>query len=427
MQIQNYMPMWLNLRARFVIEGGRLRMDHIEIDSDGAKTVASGDLDLSSWPEQSYGVGSRVQFARMSDIFFSEQNWDLTGDGDVTGTFHLFKGGHDLAARSGVRWPPSTNTGSRAFRALSSGAATASTSGMRGPNSSGGTPSSPSRLSRSARKSGRRRASTPATRTWTSRSCQTSSSFPGFAFAGSATGRNLLEWPIGRFRESRGDGEFAIDPPAGTTTMRASLASARAADPDHSGHEWGPFAPHVLPAHLPIGASGSYRFDADQLQVNSSRFATEKTHVAFEGETAWGDPASFAFRVTSSDWQESDQVLAGILTDFGARTGPVAFGGRGEFDGVMTGSLPQAPRRRGLQRRRHAGLGHAVGRRQRTDCGRKQLCHGHRRDRAARRLGDSRRRPLLARLSPARRRRGARRTHPRLAARPRLVAARVRD
>ena len=30
-------------------------------------------------------------------------------------------------------------------------------------------------------------------------------------------------------------------------------------------------------------------------------------------------------------------MLAGILTDFGSRTGPVAFGGRGEFDGVMTG------------------------------------------------------------------------------------------
>ena len=30
-------------------------------------------------------------------------------------------------------------------------------------------------------------------------------------------------------------------------------------------------------------------------------------------------------------------MLAGIMTDFGSRTGPVAFGGRGEFDGVMTG------------------------------------------------------------------------------------------
>src|SRR5207247_6390835 len=32
-----------------------------------------------------------------------------------------------------------------------------------------------------------------------------------------------------------------------------------------------------------------------------------------------------------------DRVLAGIITDFGSPTGPVAFGGRGGFDGVMTG------------------------------------------------------------------------------------------
>jgi hypothetical protein len=40
-------------------------------------------------------------------------------------------------------------------------------------------------------------------------------------------------------------------------------------------------------------------------------------------------------------------VLAGILTDFGSRTGPVPFGGRGEFDGVMTGAF-RSPRIEGL-------------------------------------------------------------------------------
>ena len=48
------------------------------------------------WPEQSYDFESRVQFSRMNDIFFSDQGWDLTGVGDVTGKFSLFKGGHDL-------------------------------------------------------------------------------------------------------------------------------------------------------------------------------------------------------------------------------------------------------------------------------------------------------------------------------------------
>src|SRR5258708_23028563 len=41
------------------------------------------------------------------------------------------------------------------------------------------------------------------------------------------------------------------------------------------------------------------------------------------------------FHVTSLDWQESDRVLAGIMTAFGAPTGAIDIGGRGEFDGVM--------------------------------------------------------------------------------------------
>ena len=69
----------------------------------------------------------------------------------------------------------------------------------------------------------------------------------------------------------------------------------------------------------------------------NGRFATERTHVVFDGVTAWGGESKFQFHVTSADWQESDQVLAGLLTDFGARTGPVAVAGRGEFDGSMTG------------------------------------------------------------------------------------------
>jgi translocation and assembly module TamB len=41
------------------------------------------------------------------------------------------------------------------------------------------------------------------------------------------------------------------------------------------------------------------------------------------------------FHVTSLDWQESDRVLAGIITAFGSPTGAVPIGGYGEFDGVM--------------------------------------------------------------------------------------------
>ena len=99
-QIQNYKPMWANLRARFRLDGPHVDLDRIEIDSDGARTLARGSVELGkNWPEQSYDFESRLQFPRMGDIFFSDQNWNLTGDGDVTGRFHLFKGGHDVSGR----------------------------------------------------------------------------------------------------------------------------------------------------------------------------------------------------------------------------------------------------------------------------------------------------------------------------------------
>ena len=82
----------------FVIDGPHVELDRIEFDTDGAKTVARGSVELGKrWPEQSYDFESRVQFPRMNDIFFADQNWDLTGDGDVIGRFRLFKGGHDLS------------------------------------------------------------------------------------------------------------------------------------------------------------------------------------------------------------------------------------------------------------------------------------------------------------------------------------------
>ncbi len=39
--------------------------------------------------------------------------------------------------------------------------------------------------------------------------------------------------------------------------------------------------------------------------------------------------------MTSTDWQESDRVLAGIMTAFGSPTTAVAVGGYGQFDGTM--------------------------------------------------------------------------------------------
>ena len=65
------------------------------------------------------------------------------------------------------------------------------------------------------------------------------------------------------------------------------------------------------------------------VELTPGRFATEQTYVEFEGRTAYGERSRIPFHVTSADWQESDRVLAGILTAFGRRSSAGAVGGYG--------------------------------------------------------------------------------------------------
>ncbi len=337
--IQNYVPFSAGMKARFVIDGPRIHLDRIEIDSDGAKTVASGDVDFAHWPEQTYQFKSRVQFARMRQLFFKDETWELAGDGDVNGTFHLFKGGHDLAGTfastmlgvndyrfpalyGSLHWTPKlfdvTNAGAKPFGG--DGRFTYSMQPLGSP----------------VRPTARFEAGFAGVDL---ASFTDFEQLKGLRFAGSADGDHVvLEWPLGRFAERRGRGHLVVTPPAGVQAMTAAaLDAARAADRAHGLHEWGPFAPIPLPRHLPVAGELTYRFDPGQVYIEPSRFATQHTDLTFQGSTAWGDRSRLAFHVTSNDWQESDQLLAGLMTDFGAPRRAVAFGGRGEFDGMMTG------------------------------------------------------------------------------------------
>jgi TamB, inner membrane protein subunit of TAM complex len=336
-RIQDYAPMGAAFDAHFVIDGSRLALDRIDIETDGARTSGSGIVDLAHWPEQTYQVRSRVQFPRMREIFFAKEAWVLAGAGDFTGTFHLFKGGHDLAGNftspmAGLydyRFPElygSLHWTRKAFEVANAG------SRFLGGQAKFDFSISP--LGEKTKPNGRFDAS------YANVDMAQVSDFyrlTGIRLAGRGSGSNLLEWPMGRFGEHRGGGQLVVTPPGGVDMMPPTLDEARAADPDHSRHEWGPFAPLPLPDHVPIAGELNYRFGTDTVDIAPSRFVTEKTHVSFAGTTSWGDASSFQFHVTSRDWQESDLVLAGILTDFGSHTGPVAFGGRGEFDGAMSG------------------------------------------------------------------------------------------
>jgi hypothetical protein len=339
--IQNYVPMWLDFKARFAIDGSQVRLTKVDLDTDGARTVAAGSVDFDHWPEQTYELQSRVNFPRMRELFFANQNWKLSGDSDFNGVFHLFKGGHDLAGTfssaeagvSGYRFPSlygSLHWTRKLFEVTDAG------SQLYGGDGRFNFSIKP--LGSTDRPVGRFEV------TYGKVDLARLSDVFGFAgtrFAGSASGRNLLEWPMGRFGERRGDGDVVVVSPPGVTTMNASLPEVH--DSDRLA-EWGPFAPSPL-GDLPVSGDVEYRFGPDRVDVDRGRFATQQTSVVFSGSTGWGNESlsSFRFHVVSGDWQESDQVLAGILTDFGSRTRPVTFGGRGEFDGELTGPL-RAPR-----------------------------------------------------------------------------------
>jgi hypothetical protein len=345
-RIQDFLPMWVNMKADFVIDGPHIRLGRIDFDTDGAKSVARGEVDFSNWPNQSYNVQSRVNFPRMRQLFFKDETWDLTGDGDFTGIFRLTKGqGHDLSGRftsdlAGVntyRFPSlygSLHWTPEAFDVWNAGS-----------KFSGGD----ARFTYGIKPLGRKnqRPTHHFDSTLTNVDLQQFTDFqqlPGLRFAGAASLHNVLDWPAGHFADHRGDGRLVVTPLPGQLPrgpMTASLAAARAADAAHSRHEWGPFAPVPLPAHLPVSGELTYRYSPDDVTIDTGRFATERTYVTFDGTTAWGDRSRLPFHVTSSDWQESDQVLVGIIQDFGASAHVVSFGGRGEFDGVMTGAFRQ--------------------------------------------------------------------------------------
>lgn len=279
--IQDYLPMWANMHAWFTIDKGRVNLQRIDLQTDGATSVATGYVDFGHWPEQTYEVKSRVHFPRMREIFFGHETWRVSGDADFSGTFHLFKGGHDLhgtfasdlagvndyrfpSLYGSLRWTPASfqvwNAGSKFY----GGAATFTYS-----IAPLGSPVRPTQRFDA---------------TYTDVDVAAFTDFEqlaGLRLAGRASGRNTLEWPSGRFAEHRGDGRVVVAPPPGVSPMSGSLDAARAADASHTRHEWGPFAPAPLPAHLPIAGELTYRFDPGTIDVDRSRFSTERTDVAF--------------------------------------------------------------------------------------------------------------------------------------------------
>jgi translocation-and-assembly-module (TAM) inner membrane subunit TamB-like protein len=338
-KIQSYEPFRTDMQSRFSIDKGIVHFSRIDLLSDGARSVVDGDVDLGHWPEQLYKVRSQIDFATQKEIFFHGQNFKATGTGDFTGTFHLFKGGRELKGsfvspvagvtlagktwrfpdlRGDVVWVPEHLDIVNAKSQLYGG--TAAFDYKMGPFGTG------------------KHANAVWDVAYKNVDLARLTDFleiQGIRLTGRATGRNRLEWPLGRWGEKRGSGEINAQPPAGIATLARELDPAAVAERDALPKEAGPFNGRAPLGYVPIAGHIAYSLDPEWITLGKSWSATPGTFVEFEGITAYGERSKIPFHVTSLDWQESDRVLAGIMTAFGSSTGAVPIGGHGQFDGVM--------------------------------------------------------------------------------------------
>ena len=338
-QIKDFKPMRTDMRVKYKIDGSVVRLPEILLDNDGAHSVVNGYVDFGHWPEMVYNVDSRLDLWRMRELYFPKESWRTRGEMHFVGTFHVFDGGHLLEGnftsplayvntlafpglRGSLAWEPHRFEVSNATASFCGGEARfrflmAPLSDPR-----------------------------PGMATWTVdyRDLDLSRlsgmlNLRGVQMLGLASGDNVLEWPLGRFSDHRGSGRLAVVPPSG----RAVLGPAATPEEDaiHALEpSYGP--PRDLsrfPAPTPIGGELIYRFDPEWVEVAPSHVATERTYLEFDGRTAYGDRSQFSFYARSADWQESDRLLAGVLTAFGSSTGVITVGGWGEFRGTMSRSF----------------------------------------------------------------------------------------
>lgn len=348
---QQYLPFRIDMSSSFTLDGGLVKFDRIDLDSTGAKTQLVGTVDLGQWPEQTYTMKSTIDFPTQKAIWFGNEKFTVTGVGEFTGTFHMFK--EQLADR--------TRTG----RELK-GSFTAPVTGVnayRFGNLKGDVLWTPDKLlvdnasaslyGGDARFSylmlmGQNGARTQNTFDASYRNVDLTrfSDFlelDGLRFAGRATGHNLLQWPLGLWSDHHGNGEVHIAAPESVQVMTKDLPTADIEQRYARPKAFGPFTAQLPEEPVPVGGDITYRFDRDAIDVEPSRIATADTYVEMEGRTAYGDQSRMPFHVSSADWQASDRLFAAVLTAFGSRTGAIQVGGYGTFDGVMLNSF-RSPR-----------------------------------------------------------------------------------
>ena len=347
--IQNYVPMRADMSTTFRIVDGKILLDRIDLQTDGAQTQLTGVVDAANWPEQIYRIKSKIDFPTEKGIWFAHDTFTVAGTADFTGTFHLFKeqlpNGRTRTGRELKGDFVSALAGVNAYRFGDlRGSVLWVPEKMEVTNATATLYGGDSKFSYKMAPLGV--AGMPAVATFDAQYANVDLTeftdfleLKGIRLAGRATGRNLLEWPLGKYARHRGNGELHVDAPPGTELMSARIPIERIEAQERLGRLWGPFD-NTLPAEpIPVAATIAYAFDPDGMDIGPSRFATTNSYVEFDGHTAYGDNSRIPFHVSSADWQESDRLLAGLMTAFGNPTNAMPIAGYGTFDGVMLNSF----------------------------------------------------------------------------------------
>ena len=94
--IQNHLPMWGDFKA-----GSSWMARTCTCRASTSTPTAPRRRRRATWISRTgptcVDVKSRVHFPRMREIFFTDEKWRLTGDGDFTGMFRLYDRGHNLS------------------------------------------------------------------------------------------------------------------------------------------------------------------------------------------------------------------------------------------------------------------------------------------------------------------------------------------
>ncbi|MGE0815040.1 MAG: translocation/assembly module TamB domain-containing protein [Vicinamibacterales bacterium] len=338
--IQQYEPMWATFATDFAVRDGKVQLTGMTFDGDGVQMRGEGTVDPANFPETTVRITSRHQLPRTRAIFYAKDTFALHGEGDFTGTVHKFTGGYEVKGdfvspevgyddyrfqnfRASVVWVPTRFDVTQATAALY-----------------GGTASFTYALSPLGDQA--RRADAVWDVQYRDVDLTTFTDFlqtRGLRLAGRATGRHVTRWTLGAMADATGEGAFVTEMPAGAAAATRALPEGAAEAARLRAAVLGPFSPHLPPGPVPVAAEVAYTYTGETIEFAPSRFATAETFMSFDGRTSWGKASRLPFEVTSTNWQESHRLLAGVMTMVGAPTASVPVDGFGRFGGVILGDL----------------------------------------------------------------------------------------